>query len=223
MSVKQILLGTSNPSRADFFARQLEGYGVSFLLLRDLGIEALPDEAGRSPLENAMAKAAYYGRFHDYVISGDSALYIRELPADDPRQPGLTVRRRPDGSSMSDEEMAAHYSALARDMGGRMTCWYRNGYAVCCRGEVSGFMDPEPVSDLYTFWMVDKPRPGYTPGWPLDSLSVWPATGKYFVESRATHLDAAGKVLEGNHRAEILAFYAEKLGLERRETPRSVD
>ena len=30
--MKEILLGTSNPSKADFVARQLEGYDVSFLL-----------------------------------------------------------------------------------------------------------------------------------------------------------------------------------------------
>lgn len=182
--MKEILLGTSNPSRADFFAHQLEGYDVSFLLLGDLGIESLPDEPGKNPMENAMAKAAWYGRFHDYVISGDSALYIRELPLDDPRQPGLTVRRRPDGSSMTDEEMIAHFSALARELGGKMTCWYQNGYGICCRGEVSGFMDTGPVNDLYAFRMVDTPHPVRTPGWPLDSLSIWPATGKYFVESR---------------------------------------
>ena len=93
----KILLGTHNPSKVDYFARQLTGYDVSFLTLGDLGIQTLPDEAGKSVLENAAIKAAYYGQFHDYVISADSALYIKELSLDDPRQPGLTVRRTADG------------------------------------------------------------------------------------------------------------------------------
>ena len=101
------------------------------------------DRAGSSPLENAQAKAACYGQFWEYVITQDAALYIRELALDDPRQPGLTVRRRPDGHVMTDEEAIAHYAGLAHELGGRMTCWYQEGYAVANHGKVTGFMDDE--------------------------------------------------------------------------------
>ena len=37
----KILLGTHNPSKVDYFARQLSGYEVSFLTLGDLGIQKL--------------------------------------------------------------------------------------------------------------------------------------------------------------------------------------
>lgn len=215
--MKQVLLGTSNPAKAEYFAHLLREYDVSFLLLKDLGIEKLPDEAGKSPMENAVMKAAYYGRFHSYVISEDSALYIRELPPDDPRQPGLTVRRRADGGSMNDEEMIAHYSALARELGGRMTCCYIDGYGVCSRGEVSGFMkDDSPLNDIHSFYMVDKPHANRVPGWPLDSISIRPGTGQYFVENRDIHLSAADEVLVKSYRDELLAFFAEKLRLDRR-------
>lgn len=217
--MRQILLGTSNPSKAAYFERQLAEYDVSFLLLRDLGIEKLPDEAGKNPMENAMLKAAYYGRFSDYVISEDSALYIRELPLDDPRQPGLTIRRKAGGGSMDDEEMLAHYSGLARELGGRMTCYYLDGYGVCSHGEVSGFMDDGPVNDAYTFYMVDKPHPVRTPGWPLDSISIRPSTGRYFVESREHQMSAVEEVLAKSYREKLLAFYAAKLGLEKRQSP----
>ncbi len=211
-----LLLGTTNPSKAAYFAHILEGYDITYLTLGDLGVEKLPDESGRSPLENALAKAAFYGRFCDYVLAADSALYIRELPLDDPRQPGLTVRRRPDGTAMSDEEMIAHYSALAHELGGRMTCWYQDGYAVCNRGVVSGFMDDGPVNDVYTFCMVDKPHPVRTPGWPLDSISIRPATGTYFVESRENQLSAADEVLARDFAQARLEFLTSALGLERR-------
>ena len=208
--MRQILLGTSNPSKAAYFAGQLKDYDVSFLLLRDFGIEKQPDEEGKSPLENALIKAAYYGRFHDYVISEDSALYIRELPLDDPRQPGLTIRRSPSGGSMDDDGMLRHYSALAHELGGRMTCYYVDAYAGCNLGQVSGFCED---GHRYTFYMVDKPHPARTPGWPLDSISVWPETGHYFVENRERHLSDVEQALERSYRDKLMMFYKKKLEL----------
>ena len=93
----EILLGTTNPSKAEYLAHQLRAYDVRILTLRDLGIEKAADEDGKNPMENAMAKAAWYGRFHPHVISADSALYIRELAMNDQRQPGLSIKRRPHG------------------------------------------------------------------------------------------------------------------------------
>ena len=215
--MRKILLGTTNPAKADYFAHILEGYDVSFLTLGDLDIRKIPDEAGSSPLENAQAKAAWYGQFWDYVLAADSALYIRELPLDDPRQPGLTVRRRSDGHVMTDQEAIAHYADLAHALGGRMTCWYQEGYAVANHGRVTGFMDDGPINDVYRFYMVDKPYPSYTPGWPLDSLSIWPATGKYFTEDRERYLSAVDQVLARDYAGERLRFLVESLELERVE------
>ena len=214
--MRQILLGTTNPAKADYFARILEGYDVSFLTLGDLDIRKIPDEAGSSPLENAQAKATCYGQFWDYVITQDAALYIRELALDDPRQPGLTVRRRPDGHVMTDEEAIAHYAGLARELGGRMTCWYQEGYAVANHGKVTGFMDDGPINDIYRFYMVDKPYPSYMPGWPLDSLSIWPATGKYFVEDRERYLSTVDQILARDYSGERLRFLVESLELTER-------
>jgi len=213
---KEILLGTSNPSKVEYFAHQLRDFDVKLLTLKDIGIEKLPDENGKTPMENAMAKAAWYGKFHPYVISADSALYIRELALDDPRQPGLTIRRRPDGHVMTDEEAIAHYSALAHSLGGRMTCWYQDGQGVCNHGKVSGFMDTGPVNDVYAFYMVDTPHPVRHPGWPLDSISIRRKSGAYFVEEQDSGMTAAEEVLAKDYKARLLAFYVQSLGLERR-------
>lgn len=212
----EILLGTHNPSKKDYFARQLAEFDVSFVTLADLGIGKLPDEDGKSVLENARIKAAYYGQFHEHVISADSALYIRELPLADPRQPGLTIRRAADGHSMSDDEALAYYTALAHSLGGKITCWYQDAYAVCNHGTVYGFMDDGPVNDVYAFYMVDKPHPKRNPGWPLDSISIRRSNGKYFVESDQQAADAAGEVLMKDYRQRLMDFYAESLGLKRR-------
>lgn len=209
----KILLGTHNPSKVDYFARQLSGYDVSFLTLGDLGIRKLPDEDGKSVLQNAAIKAAYYGQFHDYVISADSALYIRELPLDDPRQPGLTVRRAADGHEMSEDEMLSYYSDLAHSLGGRITCWYQDAYAVCNHGKVFTFMDDGPVNDVFAFYMVDKPHPIRHPGWPLDSISIRPKTGCYFVEHTDFHPAEEDEALVRDFQQRRKMFYETSLGL----------
>lgn len=212
----EILLGTSNPSKAEYLAHQLRDYDVKILTLKDLGIEKVADEDGKNPMENAMEKAAYYGKFHPYVISADSALYIRELALDDPRQPGLSIKRRPDGYIMNDDEMLAYYASLARDLGGRVTAWYQDGYGVCNHGKVEGFMDTGPVNDVYAFYMVDKPHPNRHPGWPLDSISIRKKTGLYFVESREEGMTAVEEVLAKDFKDRLLAFYVRTLGLQRK-------
>lgn len=212
----EILLGTTNPSKAAYLAHQLRDYDVKILTLGDLGIEKAADEAGRTPMENAMAKAAWYGQFHPHVIAQDSALYIRELTLDDPRQPGLFIKRRPDGHEMDDDEMLVYYTDLVHRLGGRVTAWYQDGYGVSCRGKVEGFMDTGPVNDIYAFQLVDRPHPERHPGWPLDSISIRPRTGRYFVEDRENAMTAVEEVLAKDFKDRLLAFYVRMLGLERR-------
>lgn len=211
----RILLGTHNPSKADYFARQLRDFDVSFMLLSDLGIEKIADEDGKSVLENAAIKAAHYGQFYDYVISADSALYIRELPLDDPRQPGLTIRRAADGHEMTEDEMLDYYAALSHSLGGKITCWYQDAYAVCNHGKVFTFMDDGPVNDVYAFYMVDKPHPVRHPGWPLDSISIRPKTGCYFVEHEEFHPAEEDEALIKDFQKRRTQFYETSLGLKR--------
>ena len=186
----QILLGTTNASKVNYFERMLAGMDVSFVTLRDLNITATPKESGRDPQENAMIKAAFYGKYADFVIAQDSALYIRDLPMDDARQPGLNVRRAPDGHERTDDEMLEDYAALARSLGGRMKCAYLSALAVCAHGKTTGFIDTGAVNDVYAFDMIDTPHERRHPGWPLDSLSIEPRTGKYFVEPGARDVAA---------------------------------
>lgn len=213
----QILLGTTNASKIKYFERMLTGIDASFVTLRDLSITDAPAEIGRDPQENAMIKAAFYGKYADFVIAQDSALYIRDLPLDDPRQPGLNVRRAPDGHERTDDEMLADYAALARSLGGRMTCAYVSALAVCAHGNTAGFMDTGAVNDVYAFHMVDTPHENRHPGWPLDSLSIEPRTGKYFVEpdSRAepSMYTAPEKRLIDDYERDRRAFLLRCLGL----------
>ena len=211
----KILIGTTNPAKAKVFAQQFEGYPAEFLTLKDLGIQKHPDEDGKNPVENAMLKAAYYGQFHDPVITEDSALYIRELPLDDPRQPGLFVRRAPDGHEMTDEEMTAHYAALAHSLGGRVTACWVDGYAVCKDGKVTGFMDDsEEFCRTYSFYLVDTPHPDCHEGWPIDRISVDIRTGRYLTDRAwGEAADAKEKTVILSYQNKLNEFYIRALGL----------
>ena len=211
----KILIGTTNPAKAGVFAKQFEGYPVDLVTLTDLGIQKHPDEDGKNPMENAMIKAAYYGQFHDPVITEDSALYIKELSMDDPRQPGLFVRRAPDGHEMTDEEMTAHYAALAHSLGGRVTAYWLDGYAVCRGGKVMGFMnEDDEVNEAYAFYLVDEPHPNGHEGWPIDRISVDIKTGRYLTD-RAWGAAATAKerTVILSYEQKLNEFYIQALGL----------
>ena len=211
----KVLIGTTNPMKAKVFAKHMEGHAVEVVTLTDLGIKKHPDEDGKNPMENAMIKAEYYGQFHDPVITEDSALYIKELPLDDPRQPGLFVRRAPDGHEMTDAEMTEHYAALAHSLGGRVTAYWLDGYAVCKDGKVTGFMeDSEEFCRTYAFYLVDTPHPKGHDGWPIDRISVDIKTGRYLTDRAwGESADAKEKTVILSYQKKLNEFYIQALGL----------
>ena len=168
----KILIGTTNPSKVEYFAEMLSGFGIEFMTLRDLGITDEPPETGKTPMENAMLKAAFYGRYADAVICADSGLYFDCLPLDDPHQPGLHIRTPDGGKRLDDEEMIAHYAQLVHNLGGKVLAYYLNGVAIQLGGAVSGFQWTREEAKLGAFYMLDTPCAARNPGWPLDSLSV---------------------------------------------------
>ena len=101
----KVLLGTTNPSKVKRFSKLLENYNIEFITLKDLEIKDEPDETGKTPEENAICKARYYGKYFDRVICNDSGLYFEELSLEDERQPGLNVRTPMQMDRLSDEEM----------------------------------------------------------------------------------------------------------------------
>ena len=83
---------------------------------------------------------------------------------------------------MSDEEMIAYYASLVHSLGGKVSAHYVDGYAVSKHGKISSFMDVERSVTCGSLYMVDEPKPYWNPGWPLDSMSLYKSSGKYFVE-----------------------------------------
>ena len=209
-----VLLGTTNPSKAAMFENGLAGEDIRFLTLRDVSIPGEPAETGATPVENARQKAEYYGRYADYVICNDSGLYLTGLPMEDARQPGLHIRT-PGGAAhrLDDEEMIAYYAGLAHSLGGRVRACYVSGFAVKTPQAV--YLYEESIGELaeQAFWLTDTPCAERRPGWPLDSLS-------YYSDRKTSFLSPKPPVLSGpeddREWKRLLAFLKESLGLQPR-------
>lgn len=212
----EILVGTGNANKRDSIASFCPA-GIRFLLPGELGIQVHISETGHTPLENAKIKAlAYHAASGLPVISDDSAFYFLDIPMDDPCQPGLTVRRKKEGEEeLNDDEMIAYYGAIAKAHGGRIRVAYQNGRCVIAKnGKVSLHQDSRQVMETSSFYLVDIPHEKRHVGWPLDSLSVEPITGQYYMDLTETGKRAAAaekNAFHQSHRLELEAFYANAL------------
>lgn len=168
--MRTILVGTSNPSKIRFFEQFIEQEDVRLVTPGELGIGESPEENGKTPVENAVLKAAFYGQYAECVICADSGLYFDELPLEDPRQPGLHIRT-PGGKRLDDEEMIAYYAELVRSLGGKVTAYYLDGFALRMGEETHTFEATREECRARAFTMTDTPCVYRRPGWPLDSLS----------------------------------------------------
>jgi len=206
-----VLLGTTNPSKAAWIASLLDGCPLTLLTLDDLNITGEPEETGRTPEENAMVKAKFYGQFFDRVICHDSGLYFDDLPLEDPRQPGLHVRTPNGRGRLSDREMTDYYSALVHSLGGRVTAFYLNGFAVYNRGRLSAFQVSREMARQEAFYMVDTPMCKGRPGWPLDPLSIDRQTHVCFAAGENDLYGQQTSVAVNQSRDQMVAFLKEAL------------
>lgn len=176
-----LLFGTGNPSKLNTMRESLEGMDIGLLSLRDM--EKSPPEvaeSGSSPLENARIKAlAYYRHYGIPVFSLDSGLFFENVS--DGLQPGVHVRNVA-GKKLSDNEMIAYYSALAREYGGRLTARYKNALClVMSENEIYQSMDESLWGKA--FYLTDTPHKRmHQEGFPLDRLSVDIASGEYYYD-----------------------------------------
>jgi 8-oxo-dGTP diphosphatase len=95
-------------------------------------------------------------------------------------QPGVHIRRVRN-RRLNDEEMIRHYARLASSMGGRVAARYRNALCIATAdNRMFERFDDSVASE--PFYLVDRPHSNRTPGFPLDSLSVEIAGGRYYFD-----------------------------------------
>lgn len=176
----KILYGTTNQGKLDSMRQAVEGLGIEIIGLNDMQTKPPKvDEAGSTALENAEIKAkACYKAYSMPVFACDSGLYFDGV--EDSLQPGLHVRRV-NGKELTDEEMIEYYSSLARSHGGRLTARYRNAIYLIL-GDDLHFSSMDDCLRGDEFILVDTPHKKRVKGFPLDSLSVDTASGKYYFD-----------------------------------------
>lgn len=198
----KILYGTTNKGKLQAMKGAVKSLDIQLIGLNDLDGE-LPciNENGNTPLENAQIKAkAYYEVFHMPVFSCDSGLYFDELKEEE--QPGIHVRRI-NGKELSDDEMIQYYASLARQYGGKITGRYRNAiYFISDENHHYSIMDMSIATE--PFILVTEPHLKRVEGFPLDSLSIDMASGKYYYDLKEK--DVSTSVDEG-----IRKFFSEIL------------
>lgn len=192
----ELIYGTGNPAKLSFMKRALCGLPFEIIGLAQAARErnaALPeiDENGKDPLENARIKAsAYFQLFERPVFSCDSGLYLwnydtgEMLP--EKLQPGIHVRGRGE-RRLTDKELIQHYTELVKRHG-TILARYKNG--ICLIADKEHIYE-EAGEELWgePFLLTDTPHRKSIPGFPLDSISIQIASGKYYYDLETGALD----------------------------------
>lgn len=171
----KILFATTNLAKVGKYKEKLAEKGIELITINDLDFKLDVDENGKNAIENAYIKAkAYYDATKMTTIGMDNCLFLEEVPEE--KQPGTHVRRI-NGRELDDEEMIEHYTNLVKEYGGKLTAKWVYGMVMCT--DKGSFKHTWNKSDFY---LVDKACDKRNPGYPLDSMSVMPDTGKYWLE-----------------------------------------
>ncbi|MFZ1249995.1 MAG: non-canonical purine NTP pyrophosphatase [Candidatus Microsaccharimonas sp.] len=174
--MKEIIYGTTNPAKVSQIKSVLEPLGFEVKSLADFDITISVEEDGKTAEENARKKSIEYAKaLNAKVLSMDAALYFNDLSEE--QQPGLHVRRINKVERASDDELLSHYTSLAKKMGEKIDAYWRYAFAL-------SQPDGECVSTHFdtprTF--VSVPSSTVIEGYPLESIQIDPATGKYISE-----------------------------------------
>lgn len=200
----QLIYGTKNPSKLETMQKRLSGLGIDLIGLDTVArnLEE-PDEAGKSPADNARIKAlSYYHQLKRPVMSHDSGLYFEEVEEND--QPGVFIKRI-HGQDLEYSELVGYYSQLATKYGGRLTAHYKNAICLVLDENRVYTIDGKAL-ESEAFYIVDTPHANYKDGFPLDSLSVEMTSNKYYydcenMEEKYPHFGAAIKAFINEHMA----------------------
>ena len=171
----KVLFATTNPAKVKRYKEQLSENGIELISINDIDEKLDINENGKDAIENAYIKAkTYYDKTKIPTIGIDDCLFIEGISEEE--QPGTNVRRV-NGKRLNDEEMIEHYTKLVKKYGNKLTAKWVYGMAIYTDEGVSKFTWSKD-----DFYLVDKPIEKRNVGYPLDSISVIPESGKYFAE-----------------------------------------
>lgn len=200
----EVLFATNNPAKIKIYANRLEEKGINLKTLLDLNVNDVVEENGKNSIENAIIKAkGYYELTKLPTIGMDNCLYIEDI--DEADQPGTHVRRV-HGKRLSDIEMIEYYTGLVKKYGRNLKAKWVYGMAIYDGKDTKTF-----TWSKGDFYFVEKPSQILNEGYPLDSISVLPNTGKYFVD--LTREEKNKYKNKGTKDSEVIDFILKSLNL----------
>ena len=171
----KVLFATTNPAKVKRYKEQLSENGIELISINDIDEKIDINENGKDAIENAYIKAkTYYDKTKIPTIGMDDCLFIEGISEGE--QPGTNVRRV-NGKRLNDEEMIEHYTKLVKKYGNKLIAKWVYGMVIYTDEGVSKFTWSKD-----DFYLVDKPIEKRNVGYPLDSISIIPESGKYFAE-----------------------------------------
>lgn len=205
--MKKLLIGTNNPSKLQLIRSWLEDLAVQCVSPAELGLQNIPDENARTAKDNAIEKARAWHRMTELpVVTEDSGLVFLDLPAEHPDQPGVMVRRAA-GHTMDDDEMLTWYQAIIRRHGGQLRASWEDAWCVLQdKNTYHTHCDTPEKLERHARILLDKPCKTRLPGWPLDSLTYFPAVNKYKAEMSIEEMSAISEVLNQDDKAELIGW-----------------
>jgi inosine/xanthosine triphosphate pyrophosphatase family protein len=207
VTVRELLVGTTNPARLAQLVSILRPAGILIRSAADLAPQPLPPvrEDSQRARDNARQKAkTYAAQLGRPVFAVDAALQLDGIPPSE--QPGVYVRRLTGRSDRpSDEEVFAHYRDLCRRHGGRLTGTWQFALAIATH---DGHCHHRVVTSQRVLHADGSPR--RRAGYPLDSLQLDPLTGRYLADMSSDEVLAYWQRTVGG---DIIRFVTDTLAL----------
>ena len=201
-SVREILIGTSNPAKLRRIKQICRNIDVSLLEPASLGLSISDVENSETPEGNARNKAqAWFMLAQKPVFSIDYALRIEGLA--DERQPGVFVRRiGSERHKATDGAALLYYSDLIFTLGGMASGEWIAGLSLALSESI---IHSTTMVDAASF--VAKPSQTVVEGEPLLSLQIDHTSGRYCSELSPRELCS----VQMNRRQKILRFLDQHL------------
>lgn len=198
----EVLFATNNPAKIKIYANKLKENGVNVKSLLDLNINSEIEENGENSIENAIIKAKGYYEFAKIPTIGmDNSLFIEGIA--DFEQPGTHVRRI-NGKRLTDTEMIEYYTGLVKKYKKNLKAKWVYGMAIYNGEKIQTFS-----WSTGDFYFVENPSPILNEGYPLDSISILPENGKYFVDLTREEKDKYKN--KGSKDSEVIKFILKSL------------
>jgi inosine/xanthosine triphosphate pyrophosphatase family protein len=174
--MKELTFGTTNEAKIKQIRGALAPANIEVNGVTDKSLLPEVVEDGKTANENARKKALTFAKaLGRIVFSMDNALYINGLPND--KQPALNVRRIDGKTATTDEEMIEYYSKLIESLGGKAEGYWEFGI---CIATPEGDYKETTIKSPRTF--VSTPTTNRQAGYPLESIQIDPASGKYIAD-----------------------------------------